>query len=344
MGQILQNWRILVSASLSIVLIVGAFLLARSVESPNSARASTESALLQAIAVKDSDGDGLIDWEEALYGTSPNITDTFSLGMTDGEAVTKGLIVPKAIADISLATSSIASMPTDGSLPPPPAEGTLTAAFAKNFFTLYLSVKQANGGADLSESEMASIANEALNSLSSAITQAPDFKSAKDIKVLGSGADALMEFAVNAEAVLMKNTSNATTSEINYLKSAVENNDDTALPHIASIAKAYRDSAVGLSALSVPMELADSALALVNSLMRVSEITSDFARVNDDTLATILALQQYPQAVLDLGNAFININKIYRTDGISLPAGTPGASFVNLVVDIANEQAAAKKP
>src|SRR3989338_7583286 len=121
MGQILQNWRILVSASLSIVLIVGAFLLARSVESPNSARASTESALLQAIAVKDSDGDGLIDSEDALYGTSPNITDTFSLGMTDGEAVTKGLIVPKAIADISLATSSIASMPTDGSLPPPPS-------------------------------------------------------------------------------------------------------------------------------------------------------------------------------------------------------------------------------
>src|SRR3990167_6408014 len=135
MGQILQNWRILVSASLSIVLIVGAFLLARSVESPNSARASTESALLQAIAVRDSDGDGLPDWEEALYGTSPSITDSFNLGMTDGEAVARGLVVPKAIADIPVATSSPISYNAEG-LPLTPAEGTLTAAFAKSFFTI----------------------------------------------------------------------------------------------------------------------------------------------------------------------------------------------------------------
>lgn len=344
MGQILQNWRILVSASLSVVFIVGAFLLARSVESPNSAQASTESALLQAIAMKDSDGDGLTDWEEALYGTSPNITDTFNLGMTDGEAVTKGLIVPKAIADISLATPSLSSMPTDGSLPQAPAEGTLTAAFAKSFFTLYLSAKQANGGADLSENDMSNIANEALNSLSSAITAATDFKSIKDINVSGSDSEDFKLYAIQAEAVLMKNTSNATTSAINYLKSAVENNDVTVLPHIVSIAKAYRDSAAGLVALSVPAELVADHLLLVNSIMRISQITADFARVNEDALASILALQQYPQTVFKMGNAFININKIYRIVGISLPAGTPGASFVSLVVDIANEQTAAKKP
>ncbi len=344
MRQILQNWRILVSASLSVVLIVGAFLLARSVESPNSAQASTESALLQAIATKDSDGDGLTDWEEALYGTSSNITDTFNLGMTDGEAVTNGLIVPKAIADISIATSSQSFMPKDGSLPPPPADDTLTAAFAKSFFTLYLSVKETNGGADLSEADMQNIATEALNSLSSAITSATDFKSIKDINISNSSPEAFKLYAVHAEAVLMKNTSTATTSVINYLKSAVENNDVTALSHIVSLSKAYRDSAAGLSVLSVPQELVADHLLLVNSIMRVSQITSDFARVNEDTLAAMLALQQYPQAIFKLGDAFININKTYRIAGISLQAGTPGASFVSLVVDIANEQAAAKKP
>ncbi len=336
MGQILQNWRILVSASLAIVLIVGSFLLARSVESPNSAQASTESALLQAIAMKDSDGDGLTDWEEALYGTSPKITDTFNLGMTDGEAVTKGLIVPKAIADITVSTSSPSSVNTfDPSLPPPPAEGTLTAAFAKNFFMLYISAKQANGGGNLSESEMEKIVNEALDSISSAIAPAPDFKSVKELQVSGSGSEAMKMFATDAEAVLLKNKSTATTSEINYLKSVLEHNDTSALSQIASIAKTYRDSAVGISSLQVPIELVASDLALINSLMRVSEIVTDFARVNDDTLAAMLALQQYPQAVLDLGNAFIGIGKIYEAAGISMNAGTPGASFVNLIKDIA---------
>lgn len=343
MGQILQNWRILVSAFLSVVFIVGAFLLARSVESPRGAQASTESALLQAIATKDSDGDGLPDWEEALYGTSPNITDTFSLGMTDSEAVAKGLIVPKAISDISIATPSSASLGLDG-LPPPAAEGTLTDAFAKNFFTIYLSTKQAKGGESLSEDDMANIVSEALDSLSSAIAAAPDFKSVKDLTISGSGPDALRDFAARAEAVLLTNTSTATTSELDYLKRVVEDNDTGALAHIASIAKAYRDSAVGLAVLIVPQELADDHLVLINAMMRVSEIASDFARVNADPLATVLALQQYPEAVLNLGTVFMRIAALYKTAGVIFSAGIPGAEFVGIIDSVPSGPAPTAQP
>lgn len=342
MGRILESWRIPLSALFAVVLIVGAYMLAKSVESPHTVQASTESALLQAIATKDSDGDGLSDWEEALYGTNPNITDSFKLGMTDGAAVAKGLIVPKAIADISVTTSPT-SIPQDGSLPQAPSDETLTAAFSKNFFTAYLSAKQAKGGADLSEEEMANIANESINALSLAVAIAPDFKSAKDLAISGSGTDAIKAFAVQAEAVLVKNTSNASKSEIIYLQDAVQDNDMGALAHIASIAKAYRDSAVGLSALPVPAELVEEVLALINAMARVSAIATDFTRVNDDPLAAMLALKQYPQTVLAIGTAFINISESYKTAGVFMPAETPGASFVNLIIDVANEQATAKK-
>ena len=342
MGQILRNWRITLAALFSVTVIVSAYMLARSVESPNSAQASTESALLQAIATKDSDGDGLTDWEEALYGTYANITDTFSLGMTDGEAVAKGLIVPKAIADIPMATSSPLVVGADG-LPPPPADETLTAAFAKSFFTLYLSAKQANGGGDLSETDMQNIANEAISSLTSVITIAPAYKSAKDLNISGSGADALKEFAAQAEAVLKNTKSSASKSEIFYLQDAVKNNDVEALTYIAEIAKGYRESAAGLAVLPVPSELVSDHLLLINSMMRMSEITSDFARVNDDTLAAILALQQYPQALIGIWNAFVGIGKVYETAGISLQSEEPGAQFVNLIQDMANEKVSAKK-
>jgi len=344
-GGIYGNWRILAATVFSVVIIIGTYLFARGVEAPPVAQASTETALLQAIATKDSDNDGLPDWEEALYGTDPQAADSRHLGMTDGQAVAKGLIVPKAIADVSFATASSSdSLLIDPSLPPAPADGTLTAAFAKNFFALYLSAKQQKGGADLTESETSAIADQALSTLSSAITPAPDFKSAKDLTVSGSGPDALKAFAASAEAVLLNNKANATTSEINYLKYAILGGDTAAFTHIISIAKAYRDSAVGLAVLPVPKELADADLALVNAMMRVSEITSDFTRAKTDTLATMLALKQYPQAVLNLGSSFINIGKIYKAANLSLPAGAPGASFVNLMTDIASEQAAAKKP
>jgi len=344
MGQILQNWRVLTATLLAVVTVVGAYMLARGVESPDIAQASTESALLQAIATKDSDGDGLSDWEETLYGADPQTSDTFHLGMTDGEAVAKGLVVPKAIADISIATSSPAATGADG-LPTPPAEGTLTADFAKNFFMSYLAAKQAKGGADLSESEMKGVADEAVGSLSS-VAAAPNYKSASDITVSGSGAAALRAFAVNAEAVLLKNTANATKTPLGYLKSLLQDNDTTAIEHLSSIAKAYRDGAVGLSALPVPKELAIADIALINSLMRMSQITFDFTKADTDPLTTILALQQYVDVARELADAFLNIGKAYAAASVSLRAGEQGASFVNFAADIiaVEEATANKKP
>jgi hypothetical protein len=343
MGErISENRNVLVATLFAVVLIVGAYILARGVDTPQVAQASTETELLKAIAIKDSDSDGLPDWEEALYGTDPHNPDTFKLGFTDGEAVTRGLIVPKAIADIAVATSTTGAI-VDPSLPPAPADGTITATFAKNFFTFFLSAKQKNGGADLTDAQMNDVATQALNSLTSSITIAPDFKSAQGLTSAGSGVDAMKTFAVDAEAILRKNTSMATTSELDYLKQAIENDDDTAFSQILSIAKSYRESAIGLAKLPVPKELAEADLALINSMMRVSQLVSDFARVNTDPMASMLALNQYPQVVLKMGNAFIQISNIYKTSEIILPAGTPGSSVVNLMQNIADKQASPAK-
>lgn len=334
MGQILRNWRVTLATLFAAVLVIGAFMLARGIESPSLAQASAETALLQAIATKDSDGDGLPDWEEVLYGTDANMVDTFTLGMTDGDAVAKGLVVPKAIADISIETStSKAKSDIDYAAQgvTAPTEGTLTDVFAKNIFSRYLAAKQANGGTNLSVADTREIVHQALTSLSSAVIAALDFKSVSALPISGSGVEAFKSFAAHAETVMRSNTADATTSEIIYLQYAVEHNDDDALVHIASIAKAYRDTAAGLAALSVPSELAGHDLALINSLMHVSEIISDFARVNVDPLATMLALQQYVPAAQALGAAFTAISNEYTAAGVVLPEGTPGAAFVHMV-------------
>ena len=344
MGKISGKWRIAGATVLSAAFVVGAYVFAQSVGAPPVAQASTETALLQALATKDSNGDGLPDWEKALYGIPVNATTTdyFHLGMTDGEAVARGLIVPVAIANIPVATYSPSA--SGGSLPPPPAAGSISAAFTKNFLMLYLSAKQANGGAPLSQADTMTIAQEALDQLAQVVTAAPDFKSAQDLTVSGSGPDALKAFEAAAGAIFLKNTSNATTSEINYLKYAVEGNDATAFTHIASISKAYRDIAVGLAVLPVPGELATTDLMLINALARLSQITSDFTRADTDPLAAILALKQYPQAALALNTAFTYIGTTYKDARITLSAGTPGASFVNLITGVAVSRGATSQP
>lgn len=343
-----KHWQITGALLFSGLLIGGAYFFARAIESPPLAQASTETALLQAIATKDSTGDGLPDWQKVLYGIPMNstTTDYFHLGMTDGEAVAKGLIVPKAIVDIpTITATSTTNTGIDYAAYglSAPSVNTLTDAFAKSFFSIYLSAKQSNNGAALTSAQTSALADQALSQLTQTITPRADFRKAIDLKVSGSGADALRAFAVAAEAVLKRNKSDATMSEIGYLQSAVQDGDITALPHLVSLAKAYRDSAVGLAMLPVPQELADVHLVIVNSIMRLSEIDNDFARVNVDPLTAMLALQQYPQTELTAEQAFITLSNIYSAAGIVLPNGTPGASFVNVMANITAQQKATSK-
>jgi hypothetical protein len=343
-GEILKHWQISSAILFATVLIGGAYFIARDVQDPQVAQASDETELLHAIATRDVDKDGLPDWEESLYGTDSHTTDSFNLGMTDGEAVNRGLIVPKAITDSPLTTKADGSASIDPSLPPPAAEGTLTAMFAQNFFTFFLAAKEANGGADLSEQQMNDVANQTMNMLMSTIKPAADFKSMSDLVIEGSGPEAMKAFAVSAEMVLLKNTNDATTTDINYLKKAIVHGDTTANGHLLSIAKGYRGSAAGIAALPIPKELAADALLLVNTLMRMSQLDVDFTKADTDPIVAILALQQYQTVATALGKAFINIGQDYATSYVSLPSGAPGALFVNMIADIEREQAALKKP
>lgn len=326
------NWRVLAAVLFSGALVAGTYALASDAESPALAQASAETALLQALATRDSTGDGLPDWQKALYGIPLNAgtTDYFHLGMTDGEAVARGLIVPRAVADIAIATSSGTTVSVDPSLPPA-SPGSLTDAFAKNFFSLYLTAKQANGGGVLSQSQVDDLAANALNSLSSLVTAAPDYKSLQDLTVAGSGRDALKAFAASAEAVITKNKgeSHTTGNELTYLQDLAEKNDASAIEHLVSIAKMYRDSAVGLAALPVPSELALAELTFINGMMREAGIVSDFARMNSDPLAAMLALDQYEAVNQSAADALAAMGETYATAGVTLPEGVPGADFLS---------------
>lgn len=344
MGGILKHWRVISAAVFSALLVVGSYLIVRNVESPSRAQASTEEDLLKAIAAKDSDNDGLPDWEESLYGTDPKNSDTRRLGMTDGEAVQKGLIVPEALARITNATSTTAMKYVDPDLPPAPAEGSLTATFAQNFFTRYLSALKTSADGSLSEAELKKIANDSLAELAAGVVKSPEYKTARDIVISGAGSDALRDYAITAENAFVAQKSTAKKSEIYYLKDLVESGDVDAATQLASIAKTYRVTAASFAALTVPQEMAQNHLRLVNALAKVGSLVDDFARVNNDPLVTMLALQQYPNAVLELGGSFIGIANVYKSAGVTIPAGQSGARFVNLMANIAAKQKAAQRP
>lgn len=337
--------RILGAILCSAALIGGAYLLARSGAVPHIVEAATDTALLEQIANRDSTGDGLPDWQKALYGIplTATTTDYFGLGMTDGEAVAKGLIVPVASGPTAVASSTpvLGGPSVDGIAPPAP--GSLTALFATKFLALYAQAKATHAdGSALSSSEINDISDQALAQISDA-SQIPDFKNGSDLTVSGSGNDAMIAFAAAAEASLARHRSQATMSDLDYLQAALDG-DTSAPSHLADLSASYRDSAIGLSVLPVPTELASADLAIVNQLMRLSSIYDAFSRVNSDPLAAMLAIGQYRDTELATEQSFRVLAAVYSAHGVVLKNGTPGAGFVNLIANLAASQRAAQNP
>lgn len=77
---------------ISVVLLVLVFLffslsLAKQIIRPQNVRVAEEQKKILATSVEDTDQDGLLDWEERLWGTDINNTDTDQDGVSDGEEV-----------------------------------------------------------------------------------------------------------------------------------------------------------------------------------------------------------------------------------------------------------------
>lgn len=323
MGQILRNRSLVLSVFIAVALIGGSLYISRNPSAP-VAQASAESALLNAIATRDSDGDGLPDWQEALYGTDPHTIDTQKLGMSDAEAVAKGLIVPKAVADIS-APGDSSSSPED-----PFSDGTLTSLFAQHLLSVYATAKEAKGGGDLTEEEISAVVQTAVSEMAGTFAKSPDYKGPGDIAVIATTPDSLRAYATAAESIIKKNTAPVTMSEIDYLQKLVMEKDGSAAGNISQIARAYRMTAAGFAVLPVPSEIASSHLAFVNSMMRLAQIDADFAREESDPLAAILALQQYQTVVRNVAVSLANIGTTYVNKNILPQKGNEGAYFIEL--------------
>jgi hypothetical protein len=346
-GNYTENWRVMSACFFATALIIGSYVIARDVRSPSVVKASDETELLEKIAAQDSDRDGLPDWQEVLYGTDPHLTDTRHLGMSDGEAVSKGLIIPAAVGvGGPSATSTPGTIPGVDPNLLVPAKGTITRALSESLITEYAKAVRNSPDGTLTPRDVKNVANAVLSQLDKAFSPAPDFRSLSGIKVSGSGPEAMKTYAALAEGVLLAYKAHATSSEIVYLKRVLENDDQYALRRIASIAKAYSDTAVGLAALPVPTELANDHLAFINATARLGAIIADFTRTDSDPIATLLALKQYPNAVQALGSALIQITGKYKQANITFAPGEVGARFAGIIDKAIAKQKAgsAKKP
>ncbi len=270
---------------------------------------------------KDSDNDGLADWEEALWKTDPNNPDTDGDGTKDGEEVKEGRDPTKPGPDDKLEVAfpgkNVASSSSNS------GQTSLTGSISKDLLSRYLMAKRSSGGKidELTKKRLIdSILSDANSDISGKIYKISDIKisqnnSKKALKIYGNQLGATME---------KYNGPYSPETEIIYFKEAIEKNDKNGFAKLDKNISTYKNIIKDFLAIKVPSDLASQHLVLINALSKFMEITKYLKNYPQDSIGALMSLKQYYGNQRKFVNSVTFIFDNLRNKGVFFKENEPG--------------------
>ncbi len=260
----------------------------------------------------DTDGDGLLDWQESLYGSSPDSFDTDGDGTSDGDEILAGRDPSVAGPDDSLINSGTL-LNTDfdvaGFTP-----GSLTDFFSKDLFTNYLNLKKSNSLTPNSSDE---IANHLAAQIETGITV--EIKYSKyDLNIVESTNEALTKYGKEVAII-----------GIDYMKQVdtlrlLEDEE-----YLIKAGDKYTQYAEVLSGIEVPDVASNVHLDIVNNHYNNGVSTRELSEYETDPLKTLLAVRKI-QEIYNNENTLYRLLKTYFVDNDIIFEDTQISRFWNL--------------
>lgn len=247
---------------------------------------------------KDTDGDGVPDWEESLYGTDPTKPDTDGDGIGDAQEIEQIQVSKGVNTDSGTAA---------------PENLTETEKFSRQLFSTVTALNQ-TGGLDQNTVDQlsTSLANEVNN------PSVQNAYSTSNIKTSGdTGTDAARGYDGVLEGTLKKYSGLYDGSTViplaqtfgNALQSYLGSGNDSAMSKLDQPAKDLRAMTVALGKMIVPSEFADAHVALMNQLEWMAENLSNTKEVGTDPVTAYGAISNFSQNIQNLQGA---IDKLHN--------------------------------
>lgn len=225
------------------------------------------------ITRRDSDGDGVLDWEEYLWGTDPKKIDTDSDGITDTQ------FIAQKRSELQEKTG-VTNLD----------DNTSTNELAKEYFTAIIALQQSGG---LTTEAMTNLASNLAENIS--LTQLPDTFTESSLSIVAPTNISRTNYKNEISAKLSENGNGNMGTEFTYIDALTrdEYSRGTARTSLEGIANTYKTFAVSISQISVPSDIVEAHVTFVNALYNTGlslETTSAFW---DDPIAGIEGLLQY---------------------------------------------------
>ena len=261
----------------------------------------TENLTLNALIQRDTDGDGVPDWEEALWGTDKNNKTTFN-GIPDLT------YIENKKGELKINQNDSANQNLNE-----------TDKFARDFFTAYAAMKT-SGQVD----------NTAINNFSDALGQKMvdssviDKYSEKDTKLAKSDESKDQEdYYVTAGNLFetYKNAGVGSELEVAGVMASTGNTaDNQNQGSLLKISEAYQEFAQKLLLVPVPKSLTEYHLQIVNSANNTGIAVLNMSKMMTDPVTGISGISQYEKYSGDLITSVNDLEAFLSTNGI-IPSG-----------------------
>lgn len=282
-------------------------------------------AIQNELSNKDSDDDGLKDWEENLWGSSPNNSDTDGDGTNDGdEILNKRNPTIKGPNDSLIDTEKNKNSANKVEQPL-----TETDRIARITFARYMQLK--SEGKPIDDAFQKQLINE-ITSNTIQSTKSSRLYTESDLKIVPTTADSMRRYG-NQMGELIKSATWG-VDELTIIKSALDKEDEKNLSKLDVSINGYKAILEKSIVTEVPSDAVREHLLLVNALGKmIGSLEGAKLSFKDPALALSI-FGKYPEHVTALHRAFIDIQGLFTRNNIVYDKKDPGfiyAKFDDIV-------------
>lgn len=247
-----------------------------------------ETITIRDLIENDRDSDGIADWEESLWGTDPNKTDTDDNGQDDFKYIEQ--------KKLALKKNSVA----DDEIPE-----NETSELSKEIFATIASLKQSG---NLNSETIGSLADTINEKVNNAQYLENHFVST-DIKVV---AQTKQVYAKKITAWMDQNSGKEIGTELVYLEKYFNEASLDSLQKIEDIGIAYRELADSLIKIESTSEASIIQLQLANSAYKISVACINISSIDDNPLIGVVGVSQYKNNLDELEENFTKLETFIK--------------------------------
>jgi len=267
---------------------------------------------LRAEPEKDTDGDGLKDWEEVLWKTNPEKIDTDGDGTNDFAEIQENRD-PTIKGPADVLQKSIDSQTKD---------------LSKNLFGYYLEQRKAVG--DVTTEASAKIVSEAIKNSYKTVTYITHTQ--KDLTISKDNSlSAYKKYGVDLATAMQGFSISTNESELNIVIKALATKDETDLYPLDALLVNYRSALSKIVTVNVPNDLVAKHLAFINSTSKVITDIQGMRSLFEDSVLALSSLTTYGQNLLQFQKSLKEISSELKKKGVEYSTGEVGYGLLNVL-------------